>query len=89
MGAGSNAGTLASTDKTTQVVNEKLVTYVQHTRNGSAVSTPGAARWQVEWTAPESRVNVVFHVAANASNDDASPLGDYVYTAVSKSRPAP
>src|SRR5215208_6042962 len=35
MGAGSNACTLATTDKMTHLVNEKLVTYIQHTRAGS------------------------------------------------------
>jgi hypothetical protein len=85
VGTGANAGTLAPVDKTTQTVTA-TVTYIQHTRDGSAVVTPGTARWQMRWTAPETRVPVIFHAAANAANDDASPLGDFVYTTSVQSR---
>jgi len=85
MTGGMNAGTLAPVDKTSQLL-ASAVTYVQHTRDGSAVAAPGTAKWRVRWTAPENRVNVVFHVAANASNDDASPLGDFIYTASLRTR---
>lgn len=85
MTSGMNAGTLAPIDKTSQLL-ASTVTYIQHTRDGSAIAAPGTAKWQVRWTAPENRVNVVFHVAANASNDDASPLGDFIYTALVRTR---
>jgi hypothetical protein len=87
MNAGRDAGTLAAVDTLAQTVQDeaKRVTYAQHTRPGSMPSAAGAAKWTVRWTAPDSRVNVVFNVAANASNDDASPLGDYIYTATFKS----
>jgi hypothetical protein len=82
MNAGADAGTLHATDELAETVqNEaKRVTYLQHTRAGAKVRTPGTAEWTFEWTAPEQG-RVVFHVAGNASNGDDSPLGDYIYTA--------
>jgi hypothetical protein len=86
MTSGSNAGVLASPDKTTQVVkDEKLVSYVEHTEQGTEPKG-GTASWKVSWTAPDAG-DVIFHAAANAANDDDSPLGDYIYTAVSHARP--
>jgi hypothetical protein len=89
MNAGSNAGTLRPTDELATAVqgSSKNTTYVQHTEAGTKVSPAGTARWTVEWTAPEAAgVPVVFHVAANAANDDSSPLGDFIYTATASSR---
>lgn len=54
--------------------------FVQHTEHGAAAPSPGANTWTMEWTAPSSG-EVLFNAAANASNDDASALGDYIYTA--------
>ncbi len=43
--------------------------------------TNAAAHWRIRWTAPaHPRGAVVFHLAANAANDDESPLGDFIYT---------
>jgi hypothetical protein len=43
---------------------------------------------QQDPTAPQQgTAAVVFHAAANASNSDDSPLGDYIYTALVRSRP--
>jgi hypothetical protein len=88
MNAGANAGTLAPADQFTQTVQDdaRRVTYAQHTRAAATAATPGAATWRVQWTAPDTRVAVVFHAAANASNDDASPLGDFIYTTTARSR---
>ena len=85
MNAGSNAGTLTSMDKATTVVMEKAITYIQHTRVGSEAKD-GKAAWKFSWTAPDDQRPVVFPVAANAANDDASPLGDFIYTATAKTR---
>jgi len=87
MTGGSNAGVLASTDQTTHLATEKLVTYIQHTRQGTNV-TGGTASWKFSWTAPDDG-SVIFHAAANAANDDDSPLGDYIYTAIVRSRRSP
>lgn len=71
------------------------VLYAQHTQEGSRRlegGEPPRALWGVEWTAPERPGGtVVFHLAANAGNDDDSEFGDYVYleTALSSPRSAP
>ncbi len=79
---GAQAGVLAPSDDRTTVVRDSAtgVTYIEHTLPGTAVSG-GAARWRFRWTAPAVAGGVVFHVAANAANDDDSPLGDFVYAA--------
>ena len=54
--------------------------FVQHTSAGSIAPSPGSNSWTMSWTAPApASVAVQFNVAANATNDDASPLGDYIY----------
>lgn len=85
--AGANAGSLRSTDQLTETVRgeDNRITYIQHTKAGAVVPTPGTARWRVEWTAPSEGGAVVFHVAGNASNADRSPLGDFIYTATGRS----
>jgi hypothetical protein len=56
--------------------------FAQHTTAGTIAQPPGALRWALEWTAPQAApAPVQFNVAANASNDDASPLGDFIYVA--------
>ena len=54
------------------------VTYMQHNR--PRATTDGHMGWVLVWHAPDDEVAVVVNVAAVAANDDASPLGDYVYT---------
>ena len=58
------------------------IEYITHTLEGIA-ATRDTVRWAIIWHAPpvsETRP-VVFHLAGNASNDDASPLGDHIHTA--------
>jgi hypothetical protein len=64
------------------------IQYIQHTKAGSSVPAGASAgTWTVQWTAPaKGSESVVFHVAANASNDDQSPLGDFIYTTTIKTR---
>jgi hypothetical protein len=80
--AGAQAGALAPVDSTTEIQRHAAsgIQYAGHTRPGSRPAAPGAAEWRVTWTAPASAVPVTFHAAANAADDDASPLGDYVYS---------
>jgi hypothetical protein len=87
MNAGASAGTLRPADAFTQAIQDEKqrVTFIQQTQSGSTMQATGEARWRVDWTAPEMGA-VVFHVAANAGNGDASPLGDFVYTAVAHAR---
>ena len=88
--AGTQAGALTPSDERSALVRDSVtaVRYVQHTQAGTAVAG-GEARWNFRWTAPgAARVAVVLHVAANAANDDDSPLGDYIYTRAVAVRPA-
>jgi hypothetical protein len=43
----------------------------------------------MEWTAPGASAGAVqFNVAANASNNDDSPLGDYIYVKTVRASPS-
>jgi hypothetical protein len=64
------------------------VEYLQHTAEAIG-ATRDTIRWQFEWLAPSSGGSVVFHFAANASDDDASPLGDRILTGSQKIAEAP
>jgi len=83
---------LVSTDGRLQIIFApgSPVQYIQHTKGGSLLATPGLGRWTFQWTAPSTAGfgPITFNVAANASNDDQSPLGDYVYTFERTIRPA-
>lgn len=78
--AGAQAGDLAATDGGVAVRDTSTgVRYAMQTLAGSVVSAL-VARWRVRWTAPQRGAgSVVANVAANASNDDNSPFGDFVY----------
>lgn len=84
--AGARAGTLRSVDGRTETVQDEdhRMTYLQHSKAGAAVLTPGTAQWTFEWAAPGTGGAVVFHVAGNASDADASPLGDFIYTSTAR-----
>ena len=86
---GTNAGTLASRDDLAEVVpdDDGRIRYLQHTRKGSQPPSPSRGEWSFTWTAPAEARAVQFHAAANASNGDASPLGDFIYTAAVTSSP--
>jgi hypothetical protein len=79
---GRQAGTLSATDERASVTADSgsRVQYAHHLRSGTMPVPPGVGSWIVEWTAPAAPLgSVVFHVAANASDDNDSPLGDYVF----------
>jgi hypothetical protein len=64
------------------------VVFVQHNLAGSRAADRGRNAWTIEWTAPATAVAAVqFNVAANASNNDDSPLGDYIYVKTVRSAP--
>ena len=79
--AGRQAGLLEPLDQQAVVIEagEPAVLFVQHTGLGSLALRPGSSLWTFAWRAPSRQRDVVFHLAANAANDDASDLGDYVY----------
>jgi hypothetical protein len=89
--SGRQAGTWKPLDPRVQLIPgavDKALTFVQHNLAGSRVSETGANRWTVEWTAPSLATGPVqFNVAANASNNDDSPLGDYIYVKAVRSTP--
>jgi hypothetical protein len=60
--------------------SDPALQFVEHTAAGTTVAMPGVQTWTVEWTAAVGSSDPVqFNVAANASNDDASALGDFIY----------
>jgi len=85
------AGSLALLDDRSQfsTMNFGPIQYLQHTKKGTALSAPDTSRWLFRWRAPEKGGPVVFHVAANAANNDNSEVGDYIYTAEFHIIPAP
>lgn len=91
--AGDQAGSLAAVDQAVGVVDagEPAVQYAQHTEAGTFGSNPGDMSWTMMWTAPghDEGENVVFHVSANAANDDASEFGDFIYTGSAASQREP
>jgi hypothetical protein len=88
---GRQAGDLAPADDRTTVPPATLpaLQYLQHTRPGTALTVPDTARWTFMWRAPAGLGPVVFHVAANAANEDNSELGDFIYTLQRVVAPAP
>jgi hypothetical protein len=88
---GRQAGVWKPLDARVQLIPgavDKVLTFVQHNLTGSRVAATGANVWTVEWTAPTgAAAPVQFNVAANASNNDDSPLGDYIYVKAVRSTP--
>jgi hypothetical protein len=88
--AGQQAGRLEARDERTHVtISSDHVAYAGHTLAGSATDEAGSAQWTVRWIAPHERGTVVFHLAANAADDDDSEFGDHIYVARKTARPAP
>ncbi len=58
--------------------------YIQHSKPGKKRDDDTDIQWTVVWTAPDGNRDVIIGVAAVAANDDASALGDYVYTATAR-----
>lgn len=89
---GRQAGTWRVLDGRAQLIPgavDKALTFVQHNLAGSRTASPGSNSWTIEWTAPApAAAPVQFDVAVNASNDDDSPLGDYIYLKRVRSAPA-
>ena len=81
---------LSLVDKICIRAADKVLTFVQHNLAGSRVRATGENRWTIRWTAPApASAPVQFNVAANASNNDDSPLGDYIYLKRIRSERAP
>ena len=79
---GAPAGVLAPGDARSIVIWDTVshVSYIEHNLAGTAL-VGDVGRWVVRWTAPAKAEGIViFNTAANAANDDDSPLGDFIYT---------
>jgi hypothetical protein len=89
---GRQAGSWQLRDTRAQLIPgavDKALVFVQHNQLGSRTATPGSNTWTIDWTAPPGPGGPVqFNVAANASNNDDSPLGDYIYVKAIRSTPA-
>jgi hypothetical protein len=90
--SGAPAGVLTPIDQRTAVVwdTTRHLGYLEHTAAGTTVNGD-SARWRFRWTAPpgSKATMVVFHWAANAANDDDSPLGDFIHTGAVRVRMRP
>jgi hypothetical protein len=80
--SGRQAGVLRAIDERAMVSTDDAnhVQYAHHLRSGTTPVPPGVGRWTVEWVAPSAgSAPVAIHAAANAANDNDSPLGDYIF----------
>jgi len=89
---GKQAGTWTPRDARVQLIPgavDKALSFVQHNLAGSRAAERGANTWTIDWTAPSgAAAPVQFNFAANASNNDDSPLGDFIYLKAARSQPA-
>ncbi|HEX6133901.1 MAG TPA: choice-of-anchor V domain-containing protein [Longimicrobiales bacterium] len=85
---GAQAGSLRTADSTRiDVTTLEGVQYIHHLYDGTEPVAADTARWQFEWTAPAPAAPVIMHVAANASDGDSSPLGDFIYATSAQAAP--
>lgn len=75
------AGILRPVDGGVEITRdvERGIDYAHHTPSGTRAAEPGTLRWQLDWTAPAEAGRILFHAAGNATNDDDSEFGDFVY----------
>jgi hypothetical protein len=79
---GRQAGSIVALDERVDVIRGGTtpVEYARQNAAGSVAESENVMVWSIQWEAPASGGGpVVFNVAANASNDDASELGDWIY----------
>jgi len=79
---GRQAGYLQPVDERVAVMKgeDGEIQYAHHSEVASLPSSRDEISWNLRWVAPEfPGASVAFHVAANACNDDASSLGDFIY----------
>ena len=90
---GKQAGAWRPVDARVQLIPSQVdasLMFVQHNLAGSTAPVRGANSWTIEWTAPSPASGPVqFNAAGNASNNDDSPLGDFIYVQAARSAPAP
>jgi hypothetical protein len=89
---GAQAGTLqagAGEEARVKIERPGTVEYAGQRRAGARPVAADTLRWTLTWTAPAQPAGpVLFHVAANAADNDETVSGDFVYTAVTRAAPA-
>lgn len=80
--AGRQAGVIQAVSSGTLVTESAGIQYAHHTVDGTSASGNGVMQWILRWTAPADVTDsrIVFHVSANAANDDNSEFGDRIVT---------
>ena len=71
-------------DVKTITVDGSEQVYVQHDKPRKKHDDETDIQWTVVWTAPGGNRDLIIGVAVVAANDDASALGDYVYTTTAR-----
>jgi hypothetical protein len=88
---GQQAGRWRTLDERVQIIasrSDPTLLFAQHNVSGSVSPARGTNSWIVEWIAPDRpAAEVQFNAAGNATNDDASALGDFVYLNMLRSTP--
>ena len=80
---GSTAGSFVLPDTSLlRVQNDKSIDYLSHTMKGTDQVFGDTAIWRFVWRAPGATRRVVFHVALNVADQDASQFGDRIVTRV-------
>ncbi|MCI0432490.1 MAG: hypothetical protein L0271_02405 [Gemmatimonadetes bacterium] len=81
-----DAGVLRPGPGTALTRSGAAVTYLHHDESGTVPLWPDSTRWVVTWRAPRSGAETIaLHIAANAANDDDSPLGDFIHALAMRS----
>lgn len=77
---GSQAGQFELNEELTITPNiNNNITYLQHAV-GKVEAENGEKNWRITWTAPDQADQpIIFNIAANAANGDASEFGDWIY----------
>lgn len=78
---GRNAGAFVLSDSSLlRVRRANDVDYLSHTALSSDMVEGSAIAWRITWTAPAEAQPVIFHLAVNVANADASEFGDRIFT---------
>jgi hypothetical protein len=80
---GTPAGTFVIPDTSLlRLQRAKAVDYLSHTMKGTDQVVGDTAVWNFEWVAPATQARVLFNLALNVSDQDASQFGDRIFTKV-------
>lgn len=82
--AGNPAGKLAANPGDEEIMSIGGNSDIHHIKPRRRRDDDSGIRWTVVWTAPDGNRELIISVAAVAANDDASALGDSVYTTAAR-----